>query len=70
MSRHIRKVGPETRDIWWDPRPEAHLIGGAQGPESVTLKVGPETRDPRPGTLKVYFLKKFSVFSDVPRVYK
>ena len=32
-------MGQETRDFRWDPTPETHLTG--------------ETRDPRPGTLKV-----------------
>ena len=70
MSRHIRKVGPETRDIWWDPRPETRSTSHRWGPGSEIRDPKGGTRDPRPGTLKVYFLKKFSVFSDVPRVYK
>ena len=52
---HIRKVEPETREFWRDPRPETHLTGGTRDP-----KWG--TRDPRPRTLKVDFQRIFSVF--------
>ena len=43
---HVRKVGPNTRDCWWDLRPGTHLIGGARDPRSGTLKVWPKTREP------------------------
>ena len=33
VIRHIRKVGPETRDFWWVLRPETHLRGGTRDPE-------------------------------------
>ena len=43
---------PETRDCWWDPRPEirdpTHRWDRDSTPR--TLKVGPETRDPRPNS--------------------
>ena len=42
--RHTRKVGPETRDFWLDPRP-THFISESFDPKHETLKVGPETRD-------------------------
>ena len=37
---HIRKVGPETRDCWWDPRPKIRDPFHTWDP-------GPETRDPK-----------------------
>ena len=42
----IRKVGPETRDLWWDPRIGTHLVGESRDPRLKTLKVGLETGDP------------------------
>ena len=53
-------MGPETRDCWWDPRPETRsLKDGTRVPRPETqlvretrdlrlgnIKVGPETRDP------------------------
>ena len=33
VIRHIRKVGPETRDFWWVLRLETHLRGGTRDPE-------------------------------------
>ena len=45
--RHIRKVEPETRDCWWDPRPRTQLIGETRDPrpETLTWDPRPETRD-------------------------
>ena len=37
----MRKVGPETRDFWWDSRSGTHLVG--------------ETRDRRPETQNLGF---------------
>ena len=43
----MRKVGPKTRDCWWDPRSETRDPSDRWDPgrETRTLKVGPETRD-------------------------
>ena len=38
-----RKVGPKTRDFWWNPRPETRDPSHRWDPE-------PETRDPKSGT--------------------
>ena len=53
LSSAIRKVGPETRDFSWDPRPGTQQVGQETrelGPISQvghgTLKVGTKTRDP------------------------
>ena len=37
--RHIRKVGPETRDCWWDLRPETRDPSHKWEPEHETLNV-------------------------------
>ena len=51
-------MGPETRDVWWDPRPGTYLIGGTRDDPKVgtrdinpgpTSKMGPETWDPKSG---------------------
>ena len=57
----MQKVGPDTPDFGWNPRPKTpsiggtqtrdpepgtHLIDGTQDSRSGTLKVGPETPDP------------------------
>ena len=76
LSRHIRKVEPETRDPChrWDtgpetrdpknetrdPRPGTELTGGTGDPRPKILNVGPEARDP----------VKFSQFSLKPGVYQ
>ena len=31
-----------------DPRPGTHFMGGTRDPGPIILKMGPETRDPRP----------------------
>ena len=54
MKGHIRKVGPETREFWWDPRPGTHFWV-----RPGTLKVESETQDRyftwelRPGTKRL-----------------
>ena len=42
-KRQIRKVRPETRNCWWDPRLETR-------DPSKGSDLGPETRDPKGGT--------------------
>ena len=39
----ILKVGPETRDFWWDQRPKTRCL-------SLKWDLGPKTRDPKGGT--------------------
>ena len=42
---HMRKVGPETRVLWWDTRSETRIqvMAGTRNPR-------PGTRDPKPWT--------------------
>ena len=76
-TRHFRKLGPKTRDCWWNSRPETRdpTHRKDMGLENGILKMGLETldpgpnsevgsgtRDPRPGTLKVDFQQILSVF--------
>ena len=57
---HIRKVGPETRDCWWDPRPEPRDPSHKRDPCAETQYPKDGTKDPiaktwdaRPRILKV-----------------
>ena len=44
---------PETREFWWELRPETpHLLGGTRDPNRGTHLLG-ETKEPRPGALKL-----------------
>lgn len=40
FKRHIQKVGPETRNCWWDPRSETW-------DPSHGWDIGPKTWDPK-----------------------
>ena len=51
-KRHIRKVRTETREFWWQPRLETHLLGGTRDPNGGTHLLG-ETKEPRPRALKL-----------------
>ena len=48
----MRKVGPETWDFWWDPRPETRVPSHMWdlGLRHETLKVISETWDPGPNS--------------------
>ena len=50
QAKHIRKVGSETRDFWWDLRLVIHLVGETRDLTRRALKVETETRDTGPNS--------------------
>ena len=82
FKRHIRKVRYETRDCWWDRRPEIRDPSQRwdprpetrdpnyrwdPGPWTWNLKGGPETLDQRPWK---WIFRKFSQFTLKLGVYE
>ena len=70
VKRHFQKVGPETRECWWDSRPKTQYPSSRWDLGPKTREPKGRTRAPRPGTLKVEFLKFFSVFSEAWPLWK